>query len=553
MAFSWWAVATSTAAGAGTGALVGSFVPGLGTLVGAGVGALSGFIAGTVSQLFASAPATTQNITLWYVYATDVYGSVVSQSQLIVDNEINQVNLLQESQLPFTLTAQKWEQVNFNANNSPTSPYEFYKMLEDTGFIAYAAKLVGGTQQLWITEQSLINAVNEQIYPHEYMKIAYDNNPNTTVEVMMYYGSSYVVMVVGNVTLYVPIDSKVYVLGSTNGTFTNNTVTTSSNAKNVTLSNGVYVIDDALGSPYLYINPDYGMALIFQYSNGQYSPVQWSYNVPTKVYLYVDGFTNKTTTLPQTSASLPVIAEQVALSMLGAAQVEYTVLNQLGYQNAEQIPSTMMLPTLNLNIGNFTNFTSSLQAYNLYLAMYTRELLQVQQTLQNLSAEGKLQSLQQLNFEATSPLSTYGKYGGFVTNGSIYLPNGQKLNGTFLIQPYGGSLSLSPKGGTVGSGGAVAYSLVPMGNGQYALGTMYVLPPNTTVSGNVVNPGTLSPVAQPQNANYLNVSTPHMPFNTTSSSSLSEIEQYLLSHPLVLIITAFFGLIIIVALIRAIL
>jgi hypothetical protein len=239
--------------------------------------------------------------------------------------------------------------------------------------------------------------------------------------------------------------------------------------------------------------------------------------------------------------------------MLGVAQAEYSVLKQLGYQDAKQIPSTMMLPTLDLNIGNFSNFNSSLQAYNLYLAMYTRELLQIQQTLQNLSTEGKLQGLQQLNFEATSPISTYGKYGGFVTNGTIVLPNGQKLNGTFLIQPYGGSLSLSSSGGVVGNGGAVAYSLIPMGNGQYALGTMYVLPPNTTISGNVANPGTLSPVAQPQKANYLNVSTPQMPFTTTPSSALNNVEQYLATHPLVLIITGLFVLLVVVALIRAIL
>ncbi len=53
--------------------------------------------------------------------------------------------------------------MNYNENISPTSPYEFYQMLSQTGFLGYAAKLVGGIQSLWITEQAEINSVNQQL------------------------------------------------------------------------------------------------------------------------------------------------------------------------------------------------------------------------------------------------------------------------------------------------------------------------------------------------------------------------------------------------------
>jgi len=259
------------------------------------------------------------------------------------------------------------------------------------------------------------------------------------------------------------------------------------------------------------------------------------------------------TALPRVPADLPYIAEQVAVSMLGAAESEYSVLKTFGYQSAAQIPPNMTLPTLNLNIGNFSGFNSSLQAYNLYLEEYTRELLQLQQTLQALSQEGKLAGLQELNFNASNPLSVYGEYGGFIENGSIVLPNGQTLKGLYLIQPYGGPLSLSSNGGIVGNGGAVAYQLVPVGNGTYALGTLYTLPPGTAVQGSVKNPGTLYPVAQPHDADYLNVTAPTPPPSSSSSSVLNNVVSYLESHPLVLIATALFVLIILVALIRALL
>ncbi len=86
----------------------------------------------------------------------------------------------------------------------------------------------------------------------------------------------------------------------------------------------------------------------------------------------------------------------------------------------------------------------------------------------------------------------------------LKLPNGQQLHGLFLIQPYGGPLTLGSNGGVVGNGGAVAYSLVPLANGTYALGEEYTLQPGTIIGGHVLNPGTLGTVNNPQNANYLN-------------------------------------------------
>ncbi len=176
------------------------------------------------------------------------------------------------------------------------------------------------------------------------------------------------------------------------------------------------------------------MSLIFGYTGSSYSPVNWDYNIPQNIYLKNGNVINKTTTLPRSSTTLPLIAEQIAVSMLGAAQSEYTVLKEFGYETASQIPPNMTLPTINLNIGNFSNFSSSLQAYNLYLALYTRELLQMEETLSLLELQGKLLGLQQLNLNATNLLSTYGQYGGFIENGSIILPNGQTLHGNVILE-----------------------------------------------------------------------------------------------------------------------
>jgi hypothetical protein len=552
-AFSWWQAAGSAAAGAATGAVVGSVVPGLGTLVGAGVGALAGFISDSVVQLLSGAPSTSQNATLWKVYAEDAFTSISQQSQLIADQEISQVNLLQQAQLPFTLTAQKWEQVNYNENISPTSPYEFYQMLQQTGFLSYAAKLVGGTQSLWISEQAEINAVNQQINPYGF-SIQYNTNPSGTVTIYQLNGQ-YVVIVIGNITVALTGGSIPIYRATAQGLQTYTTVVTQNYYGSTTLGSGVYVID---GNPYtcLEINPDQGMALVFSYSGSSYTAANWGFAEPSSISLTQSGVgTLESTNLPQPSASLAVVAEQVAIAMEGAAQTEYTVLKQLGYSSASQIPANMTLPTLNLNIGNFSNFTSSLQAYNLYLSMYTRELLQLEQTLQELNQQGKLVGLQELNFNTTNPLSLYGQYGGFIENGTIVLPNGQELHGLYLIQPYGGPLSLGPNGGTIGSGGAIAYQLMAEGNGTYGLGEEFTLPSGTVVSGHVQNPGTLGTVNQPQNANYLNTTTYQMPYTTTSSSlstAFSNLLSYLESHPIALLVTIFFGLIIIVVIIRAI-
>jgi hypothetical protein len=551
-AFNWWDAAAGAEAGAATGALVGSVIPGLGTLAGAGVGALAGFIGASVVQLFANAPTTTSDPASWNTYAKDVYSSIVSQSQLIADNMINQVNLLQQARLAFIVTAQKWEQVNYNVNISPSTPYEFYRLLKDTGFLGYVSELVGGTQTLWITEQGLINSVDQQLSPYG-LRISYDVNPNQTVVVTPPPGTTLVAVVAGQVVFQGPNvpsyqGSTTICAYSDDGQVVNVTSLTWGDA--TTLRTGLYVIRQ-YGYNALHINPNQGMVLLFVYNNGAYTPVNWGFNVPSMVYLYQGNNVNSNGTLPRLSGPLPFIAEQVAISMLGAAQTEYSILKSFGYHTAVQIPANMTLPTINLNIGNFSNFTTSLQAYNLYLAIYTRELLQIQETLQALSQEGKLAGLQELSFNASNPLETYGRYGGFVTNGTIVLPDGQTMKGLYLVQPYGGPLSLSSSGGTVGGGGAVAYQLIPVGNGTYGLGVMYVLPPNTTIMGDVKNPGTLAPVAQGQKADYYNVSTPQVPVATTQPSAFGSLSKFFVDHPVALLLTIAFVLVVVVVLVRS--
>jgi len=564
LAFSWWQAGEAAGSGALAGAVVGSFVPGLGTLLGAGIGALTGFIGYSVTSLFANAPTTTSNETAWLVYSKDVFSSVSAQSQLIADQEITQVNLLQQSQLPFTITGQKWEQVNYNENTTPANPYEFAEMLNQTGFLSYATKLVGGTQSLWITEQNQINSVDQQLSSYK-LSIGYNANPSQSVSVSIQSFGNAVLIVEGNVTLDVSTAACAYyyqVVGvykpTPNGEETYSSVGTSVSNRQIPLPTGVYIVSiltysDGTPSISVNMNPDYGMALIFGYSGSSYTPVSWGFSEPTLIDLTESTTQIENTSLPQPSASLPLIAEQIAVSMLGAAEAEYSVLKQFGYTTATQIPANLTLPALNLNVGNFSNFSTSLQAYNLYLSEYTRELLQLEQTLQTLSNEGKLAGLQQLSVNATNPLSVYGEYGGFIENGTTILPNGQVLRGLFLIQPYGGPLTLSANGGTIGSGGALAYQLVPVSNGSYGLGEEYTLQPGTIVEGHVSNPGTLGTVNQLQKANYLNVTSYQVPFSTSSASSaVNNLLSYLQSHPLLMLVTIFFVLIIIVVIIRAI-
>ena len=523
-------------------------------LLGAGIGALAGFVADSVVQLFTGAP-TTSNQTLWGVYAKDVYASIASQSQLIADQEITQVNLLQQSQLPFVLTAQKWEQVNYNQNINPSSPYQFYEMLQQTGFLSYATKLVQGMQGVWITEQTEINSVNSQITPHN-LEISYNINPanNITYDLGP---QPYIIIVIGNITVYSSYASGPYGTQYYNTTYYK--VLSNGTTPYIKLPASYAYTELPAGSYYVYpaanlpirVNPQEGMALIFQYSASTYTPVA-SVGFYQPSYVYLQNTTSyktiQNTTLPQ--EDLTAIAQQVAISMLGGAQAEYTVLKTFGYTNASAIPPNITLPTINLNIGNFSNFSSSLQAYNLYLAQYVRELLQIQQTLQTLENESRLAGLQQLVFNVTNPITVYGQYGGFIFNGTIKFPNGEMLTGLFLIQPYGGPLTLTANGGTVGSGGAVAYKLIQFVNG-YALGEEYVLPPGTVLIGNVQNPGTLGTVNPTQNAYYLNQTSFQNPFTTTSANvALNRLVGYLETHPLVLLITIFLGLIIIVAIIK---
>jgi hypothetical protein len=462
------------------------------------------------------------------------------------------------------LTAQKWEQVNYNQNINPSNPYEFYQMLEQTGFISYASKLVEGMQGVWITEQTEINSVNSQISPHD-LEIYYNTNPANNITYSLYMNTGYIIIVIGNITVGdTTAEDGVYLYDTfykvtPNGTSPYATVYAYNdygnyiNSNHTTLPTGFYYVPGDGGdlTTLITVNPQQGMALIFQYASSVYTPVtSTGFNVPTYVVLYntTSHKTIQNTTLPQ--EDLTAIAQEVAISMLGAAQSEYTVLKTFGYSNASAIPPNITLPTINLNIGNFSNFSSSLQAYNLYLAQYVRELLQIEQTLQTLENESRLAGLQQLNFNVTNPISVYGQYGGFIFNGTIKFPNGEILTGLFLIQPYGGPLTLTAAGGTVGSGGAIAYKLIQFVNG-YALGEEYVLPPGTVLIGNVQNPGTLGTVNPTQNAYYLNQTSFQNPFTTTSANAaLSRLVSYLETHPLVLLITIFLGLIIIVAIIK---
>ncbi len=555
MAYNWWEAAASAGTGAAIGGTAGFFVGGpLGSLVGAGIGALAGFIGNTIAQLIPQAPTFSSNPSDWQAYAEDVYAIVAPQAQLVADNEINQVNLLEQSQPIFVETAQKWEQVNFNIQVPPTSPYEFYEMLEQTGYLSYVAKLIGGQEYLWIELQNDTNSINKQIQPHGY-RIAFNTFPNNSVNVFLNLGGyaggyAYVIIVIGTVTVSEPyswINLGIFQV-TPNGTQLYAVLST---GHQITLTSGAYVANNTV---LLTINPNNGTALVFKYGYTSYSAWNWNYNRPSSIALWSGSNVLNSTNLPAPNASLPYVAEEIAVAMLGAAETEYTTLQKLGYASAAQIPLNYTLPAIELNVGNFSAYNSSLQAYNLYMAMYSRELLQMAQTLQQLQEQGRLQGLQQLVFNASNPLQLYGQYGGFIANGSIILPNGQTLKGLYLIQPYGGPLTLSSNGGIVGSGGAVAYQLIPTSNG-YALGTMYTLPPGTAVQGHVLNPGTLGTYNQPQKADYLNESAPTPPFSASSSSSsaLSNIENYLLSHPLVLIVTALFVLIILVALIRALL
>jgi hypothetical protein len=547
MAFNWWQAAAGAGSGAAAGAAVGSLFPGLGTLAGAGVGALAGFIGASIVQLFGQAPTTSASFSTWYNYARNSVQAIYEESQLIADQETDQVSLLQTASMPFTITAQKWEQVNYNINDPPSSPQEFYQMLSQTGFLDYARKLIGGSQSLWVDEEGMISALNQQLSPYE-MSVSYNTDPGATTVITVAPSSPvyYYIIVFGQVNI-----SSVASLGITTVSGSPPNVQNGTYSTTYTLNEGVYVIYfPAYSSVSIMIDPEQGAMLAFQYdpSTNSYSPVNWGFNTPTTLTLNVNGNANTTFDIPQTSATLPFTAEQIAVNMLGAAMTEYTVLKNLGYQYASQVPPNMTLPTIDLNIGNFSTFNSSLQVYNLYLSEYTRQLLQLQQTLQALSQEGKLAGLEKLALNATNPLSTYGQYGGFVENGTILLPSGQTLRGLFLVQPYGGPLSLTSNGGTVGNGGAIAYQLVPAGNNTYGLGTMYILQPGTIIQGNVANPGTLQPVTPLHVVYYYNASAPQPPPSGDSSDGLL---NYLKSHPLVLVASGLFLIIVAVVIVRS--
>ena len=551
MAATWWQVGLAGAgAGALAGAAIGSVVPGLGTAAGGAVGALLGFFTAELGYFLGQAPVSTNNQTNWNIYAYNVFQSIYSESLVVVDNQINQLNLLQQAQLPFVITAQKWEQVNYNVNDSPTSPYEVYQMLSQTGFLNYAAQLVGGSQTLWIGLQQQINTVDAQIGSHG-LSISYNVNPNSTVTAVYAGYFSYSTMPTG--IYIIVVGSATWSAGAAGGqvyevTPNNQYIKVNS----TTLNAGMYYVTTA-SSASVNVNPNDGMVLAFLYnaSQSKWTPVSWSYNVPSSISLKYPNGTVISKNIPQPSEPLPLVVEQVAVAMIGAAQAEYTTLKALGFDTASQIPPNYELPTLNLNNGNFTPYNSSIQAYNLYMEEYLRELMQMQQTLSNLSASGRLYGLQSLTYNFSNPLSLYGQYGGFITNGTIVLPNGQTLSGMFLIQPYGGPLSLGPNGGTIGSGGAVAYQLIPLPNGQYALGTMYTLPPNTVVNGKVSNPGTLYPYSNPQPATYTATPNYTNPYYQSASNAFSNLVNYLASHPIVLLLTIAFVLIIVVIIIRS--
>jgi hypothetical protein len=550
-AINWWAVAGSTALGAGTGAYIGSFFGPLGELAGAGVGALAGFLGSTLVQLLGTEPTSSTNASDWRAFAYNALNTFSQEAELVIDNQVTQVKLIQEAQMPFVLTAQKWEQVNYNVNTPPSDPYQFYRLMQDTGFLSYAAKLVGGTQSLWIVLSEQVKQVNNQMAPYAY-RITFNPPPDAVAQVT--YQANTMVVVVGNVTVL--YTGTVYSVTPNGPQVLNRTAAQTY----LSLKTGAYLFDSG---GFIYVDPHYGMVLVFKvsganvtgpYGNAAYTPIDWTYNVPTVVYLYSGSSPIANRTLPTLPSHLPLVVEQLAVSMLGAAMVEYTTLKTMGYTNASQIPSTMTLPTIQLNLGNYSNFTSSLEAYNLYLAMYVRQLLQVQATLQQLSQQGRLAGLQQLSFNVTSPVQLYGKYGGFVFNGSLILPNSTTLTGAFLIQPYGGPLTLNATGGVVGNGGAVAYQLIAVGNGSYALGQIYTLPPGTKVVGNVVNPGTLGTVNPPPQQYYYTTQNYTAPSNASSSSwsaAIHNLGKYFAAHPVALLLTIAFVLVVVVVLVRS--
>lgn len=547
MAFSWMQVGAGALGGAVAGAIVGSLIPGIGSLIGAGVGALGGAFASIFDQLLFGAPTTSSNTTVWQNYAKNAFYQMYSESVSIADNEINIENVMKESSEVYIIAAQKYEQVNYNENISPTSPRGFYGLLVGTGFLQNAIQEIGAPQELWIEAQSQINSINSLIGPHTGWYISYNVNPNSTVSESPFYGN-FLMIVQGNITIFpdqspapnidiLCIDgqpvNKVYSLP-------------------YTLTTGYYFVS-IYGYFGLSLNPNEGAALIFQYTGSSYTPISIGFNVPSNIYLAGGGTTILSEPLPTVQVSTIYLAEEIALQMLAAAETEYTILKDLGYQNASQIPPNFQLPTLNLNAPlNFTN-VSSLQEYNLLMSEYLQYLLAINRTLSLLQSEGKLQGLQNLTFSFPSPLQLYGEEGGFLFTGAIQTPYGTLPYGLYLIQPYGGPLSLSSTGGVIPQGGAVAYTLIKTPNGGYVLGNYSILPPGSSLNGIVSNPGTLYPVAQIQNISNL-PSVTFSPVTTTTASlsaAISSLEQYLLSHPLVLLITIFFVLIILVAIIKA--
>lgn len=532
-AFSWLQVGVGAGTGALAGGIVGSVIPGIGTLIGAGVGALTGAIASIVNQLIFSAPTSSSNITVWSNFEQNAYNQLYSQSIAIADNEINTVNVMKESSAVYVITAQKYEQVNYNANVSPTSPKQFYALLENTGFLQNAFQEIGAPQELWVEAQGQMYSIDNLTYAHTNTIIQYNVNPCATVY-SPYLSGEYLIIVQGNVTVIGSPGSTVTMLCD-NGVPENQPITPP-----YTLSTGYYVLN--FGNIEVAQNPKNGASLLFQYTGSSYSLDPIPFNEPTLISM--NGVMK---IIPSPSINPTALAESIANQMLASAEVEYTTLKDLGFKNSSQIPSNFQLPTINLNVPlNFTNVTS-LQEYNLLMSEYIQYLLTINNTLTTLAEQGKLQGLKNLTFNFASPLQVYGQEGGFVFIGYIQTPQGTIPNGTYLIQPYGSPLTLTSTGGTIPSGGALMYILIKTPNG-YALGNYSILPPGSVLYGKVLNPGTLYPVTQPQSTSPLPSVNFVSPVST--SSAISQLKQYLLSHPLILLITIFFGLIILVAILR---